>query len=642
MSSHLSCTRPLRLAGPLFFAFTLAAVCAEPAPRSLTVDLEASSPYPEDHLKRGYVLQGAVAQINDDYVYSIRKSRQLGNDLIGIFRDVNQFAHKVLFRSYRSQGPGFFGADGQPEEFALEDGTIRIRANPQFLKMCRMARDGGMQLVIQVHGTPVEGLDDGSVRQLFTLDPKRAYHGQARYYPIPVEAEFPLLVETLHRWMGQITAAVGAPDTIWLGTQEPEHTLGFPGGVKDDNFRHQNLKDYIHLWSMLADVLHADGQLTGAIQNNAGQNSGEKFRAAVRELAAQGCSIDFFSIQNYSGQNNARILREAFEALDSQPAYRGKPVIFHRYQPGIEVERCFTTTAGLVEVLSCEKVLLDHADRVHGYNLHTFSRGSEYGENLLGFLNQMPPVRKTIAGLGEGIDGFAFAGNGTVCIALWNSSEATVQLDLNLRNGASSFPSLMAAGGFDNRHRLREGFAWDPDVGALRGLRLEPQSYAFLTFRAERAETAPSSFAAGAGGDTAVLNILGRNLLARTVRFSLQGPVESGDELEFLDESGERLVSLAIRGDRLVLAGRDRSVTVALAASPVAVEVVFSAASADVRVDDRWVANGAYAGTGRNLAEVRFSGPSFAPADLPARVKVEGFASETLDRKTVAVLSTAP
>ena len=454
----------------------------------LSINLSATSSKPDARIKRGYVLQGAVAKTSDDYLDAIRKSKQLGNELVGIFRDINQFQHNALFESYRSRGGTHFGANGEAEEFSLVDGAIQTRLNSQFLEMCRLARGGGMQIIFQLAGTPVEGLDDGSVRQLFTLDPNREYHGSARYYPIPVESEFDLYAETVADWARKLVEATGASDAIWVGTQEPEHTLGFPGGVKTQEFRFTNLADYTRLWKRLSDKLQAEGWLTGGMQNNAGAQSGEKFLASIDALHANECSIDFLTIQNYSGGDNERIIREALEALNSKIGYENAKILFHRYQPSdLPSNTQFGTAEGVARILQAEEVLFDHANAIYGYCIHTAAKGHEMTEHLLAFLNSLPRMRKDVESDNENLGAFAFADEEQVSVAIWNVGTESSDISLELSGGSIAYPTIHVAHGSGKSQSPYAGYHWDAEIGLLDQITLSPNEYLFINLRKEEA-----------------------------------------------------------------------------------------------------------------------------------------------------------
>ncbi len=470
----------------LFLVFSVSLARAENI--DLKIDLTAKSSRPEAYLKRGYVLQGAVAKTDESYLDAIRKSKELGNELVGIFRDLNQFHHKVLFKSYRVRGQDHFGANGEREEFVLVDGKIETRINSQFLEMCRLAREGDMQIIVQLAGTPVEGLEDGEVRQLFTLDANRKYHGNARYYPIPVEAEFDLYAAVLKDWAKKLVEAADAEDTIWVGTQEPEHTLGFPGGIKTQEFRHTNLADYTRLWSRVSSAFRAEGWLTGGMQNNAGLRSGAKFLASIKELYANSCPIDFFSIQNYSGEYNERILREALRALRSKPGYENAKILFHRYQPhSMAPNTLFRTAEGIAHILKAEEVLLDNADKVYGYAIHTAAKGQKLTERLLYFLNHMPRVRKEVFGDTKKVGAFASADESKVSVAVWNLGSKSADITLQLQEVANVYSNVNVAHGSGKKQRPHAGHSWDADKNLLNGITLGPKEYLLIVFESKEA-----------------------------------------------------------------------------------------------------------------------------------------------------------
>lgn len=606
----------------------------------LTIDLELDSQYPDADLKRGYVLQGAVAQNHERYLYAIRKSHQIGNELIGIFRDINQFDHGVLFRSYRSRGEGYWGADGEQEEFYLENGNIQTHINSQFLEMCQLASERGMQAVFQLAGTPVEGLDDGSVRQLFTLDPGREYHGNARYYPIPLESEFGLLADTLYQWMFKLQEGIGRSDSIWLGTQEPEHTLGFPDGIKTSEFRHQNLTDYIKLWKTVSDRLHTAGMLTGGMQNNAGANSGQKFMDSVHALAAENCPIDFFSIQNYSGQFNQRIIDEAFLALDSNELFKDTKLLFHRYQPCEDIDECFETTAGIIKVLKAERILLDRSDRIYGYNFHTRAKGSELGESLLAFLNRMPSKRLNISGLlKNGLGGFAYINEDQshISIALWNDSEEVIDTEIRLLNRGSLDLTVSAYRGEDIIFRTNDDIIYDRLSGSLLGIHFEPDQYHFVELRSTESKNIAHICSSEDGSNLVEVIPSEKLILADIVNLSCDYPLRDLSEVSFYDEHGSLLLGLEIEKSLLNILANNNARPVPFEGEVSSLILKFSSATVDIYLNEQWLASQAYDATGLQLGRVEFKADNLCFENLQNQLR---FSTESLRKPIVPIEET--
>jgi hypothetical protein len=413
----------------------------------LTVDLAAKSKFPDSHIKRGFDFDAAIQR--REPLDSIPKAKALGMSMIGIFRDLNQFSsttpqhNKEPFVSYRSRGGAFLGADGEPEEFCHgPNGGIQTRVNSYFLQVIHAAIENDLQIVFQNSGSPVCGLDGGRVQQLFKLDPKREFHGSARFYPIPIREQYQLYSDAVYRWIKMVAKQSGVKNAIWIGTQEPEHTLGFPNGKHSPQGGIKNVEDYAALWSHLAKSLSADGLLVGGLQNNmaiklAGKN---KYYLSLEAMAKHQAPLDFLTIQNYQNYKESpptwEIISSAKEALARFPEYKAKKILFNRYEP-ISPDfdnKDHNTSGAIVQALISEKQILNHAEDIYGYLIWIGWQKPQW-EKMLGFLNSMPAQRRDLdGGQNGGVDGFVFADQNSCSIAIWNSGKTNQELSLKLKN----------------------------------------------------------------------------------------------------------------------------------------------------------------------------------------------------------------
>ena len=414
----------------------------------LTVDLAAKSQYPDSHIKRGFDFEAAIQKSDD--TESIPRAKALGMSLIGLFRDLNQFSQEAKkigkknpFLSYRSQGGLFLGADGEVEEFSkLNNGAIKIHVNSHYIDIIHKAMDSGFQIVFQNSGTPVQGLENGRVQQLFEIDSSREFHGSARYYPLPIHKEYQSCSDLVYRWIKMIVEKSGVTNAIWIGTQEPEHTLGYPNGNHSPKEGMNNLRNYAIFWSLLAKRLSGDGLLVGALQNNmATKLAGKsKYYLSLKELSDQHVPLDFFSIQNYQNYEESpptkEIILSARNALAQFPEYKSTKILFNRYEPISSKydNKSHNVSSAIVEALISEKQILNHSDTIYGYLIWIGWKEAQW-EKLFGFLNSMPSTRLDVMGTSvDFIDAFAYGDAKSFSIAIWNSGKSDKNIFLRMIN----------------------------------------------------------------------------------------------------------------------------------------------------------------------------------------------------------------
>ena len=202
----------------------------------LALDCNAKSGFPDSNIKRGFLFKAAIKKRSSTDI--IAKAKELGMRIVALDYDLNQYDEHAPkespFISYRSRGPDFFGADGEIENFSLDQNrNIQIHVNSFYLEVVKTAIENNLQIVFQNSGSPVCGQNDGSVQQLFKLDPERKWNGGARYYPIPVREQYNLYADVVYRWIRSVIDQSGVKNAICIGTQEPEHTIGLPSVEKN-------------------------------------------------------------------------------------------------------------------------------------------------------------------------------------------------------------------------------------------------------------------------------------------------------------------------------------------------------------------------------------------------------------------------
>lgn len=436
----------------MLLMFAVTAMCSlhqASAQTNVTLNVDYSVQLTPATMERGYLLEAAIDKDDPGFTGKLNQMKDLGCSLVTLPRDLNQYNRNwptdgKYYLSYRSKGGTHFGADGQPEEFkANASGGIDVNLNNDFLGICQMANNNGLRMIIQMSGTPVEGKNNGNVNQLFDLDPNRIFHESARFYAYPAANEYDNVANVLGVWMQQIQSGTGATNIIWAGQQEPSHTPGYPGGVQTNEGSKSNAIDYPKVWKPIAKKVKDLGLgATAGIQLN---QSPKEHGDAIKALSENNVPMNFYSVQMYRSQDNPEILDSVITNLDKYPNTAGKRIVFNRYDTyrrkndplRTEFEDKavrYNSAKGLVRFLEDELVLLDHADRMLGYTLFKGALGMSMMDEVMKFLTSMPTKRRQVTGLGSGLDGWVTATGNEMFMVLFNTSNGTKNVTVNLQN----------------------------------------------------------------------------------------------------------------------------------------------------------------------------------------------------------------
>lgn len=457
----------------------------------LTVDFEQTS-YPVVNFNRGYVLRDALQVKTQKILDDLEESVTLGMRMVSLPRDLNQFNPNYTphdfssyFKSYRSMGPLYFGGDGEKEEFSKnEEGGIDVRVNSEYLEICRYAMSLGLELIVQCSGTPVEGKSDGTVEQLFELDPERKFHESARFYPIPASGEFDAVADAVVQWMRALYDSLQYEQVIFLGHQEPSHTAGYPYGIQTREGNLENIAVYAGVWKPMADKLLEYNMVSGAMQLN---ESRIDYGPGVSALIDGQVPFDYFSIQNYRAERNDLTLREAISQLDSHDYSRGKKIVFNRYDFKSELitdnEQKYNTSAGITEFLNAEIQLFPYADRILGYSFFTGAQDYPMMDEVFRFLNNMPSERKQIEGLVPGLNAFAFSDSARLSMIVWNNEAVSKEISITLKNVPLHMnePDITITTGEGSVLMNNDEFNWNADQQTLGQLVTPGKGFIMLT-----------------------------------------------------------------------------------------------------------------------------------------------------------------
>jgi hypothetical protein len=408
---------------------------------TLTIDYSLTSSEPDAIIKRGYILRDAIVLKNNNVLADLDTVASLNCGIVNLPRDLNQFnpgydpVLKNYYKSYRSNtNTQYFGADGQVEEFRKVNGNLAVSVNSNFLDICNRAKADGLQMLIQASGTPVQGNSDGSVTQMFNLDTTRQFQNSARFYAFPASSDYSAVANALVNWMSIIRSNTGDSTIIWAGHQEPSHTAGYPNGVQTTLGTMNNVSDYVTIWKPIATKIK--NQNLGMVADIQLNEAYADYSNGINKIASKNVPIDYFSIQNYKGENNKTVIDTAFQNLSAN-GLGTKKIVFDRYDfdAGFStVQSRYNSAAGMTQFLKNELVLLNNADKMYGYCLFTGAMHQSMMNEVMKFLNTMPVSRRDITGIGQGINAWCTANGKDFYMALWNTATGSRSVTINLNN----------------------------------------------------------------------------------------------------------------------------------------------------------------------------------------------------------------
>ena len=353
--------------------------------------------------------------------------------------------------------------NAEKQLFDKVGGKITHKQHATFNANRKRAVSKGMTVFAQATGTP----------DVFKPDPNYKWHGGANYYPLPAPKEFNLFANVVSAWMNKGNTVA---KSVWLGTQEPIHTIGFVGGKKTEAGKIKNLKRYADIWSRVAKKLNGK---SGAMQLNGMNHDGDTYAiTAAKALNSHKTPMNYWSIQNYIAERNASVMTKARQALQNCSA--GK-IIFNRYgynKPWADTKK-FDRSEGIVTLLEAEKVLLKNSDKVTGYCL-MHEGFSKYGmvRSVGKFLNEMPGNRRDTIITG-GINAFATSNKSKLRIAVWNKGSTAQTVNITVKGGAWKKASLQVNRG-DGASFGKVNATYNASNGKISGFKLNGKAFAII------------------------------------------------------------------------------------------------------------------------------------------------------------------
>jgi hypothetical protein len=297
---------------------------------------------------------------------------------------------------------------------------------------------GAMPMAVQVSGTPA-AYPAGNLDSGYEI----TCGATGNYYPLPTPgAPTQMVQNALESWISSLNPSV--PGAIWIGTQEPSHTLGYSTSFDSgsgcanvpapqvDAAISNNIQRYISYWTPIAQYLRAHHILSGGIQLNAGNSM--FYTSTAAQIISARMPLDYLTIQDYTPSPTVnRSLYSAYQTFQQDPGYLGVKVIIDRYGIALTGNK-YRTAAGVISFLQDEADLMPFADMLYGYAVETTGLQSTSTVNpllpqVLNWLQSAPAPLRPLTSSTSDLQAFALVQKGPVpkaYIAIWNVSPASV------------------------------------------------------------------------------------------------------------------------------------------------------------------------------------------------------------------------
>ena len=375
--------------------------------------------------------------------------------------------------------------------FTKNDDGYHFTLDPMLLENEKKSIETGVEIVNQVSGTP----------PIFPTGHAKPSFGHANYFPLPDEGS--PMEDWQHlfiEWVTCLDKAVGgdAYHSIWLGTQEPTHTLGESRGhgyeSKAEAEKEENISSFADFWRPIAKGLRAKGALVGGIQLNSGY--ARHYQRAIDILKEKDLELDFLTFQMYQ-LADPECLDLAIEALKSYRAkYPRASILINRglwfkQMESESKERVgrragHDTSRGMIYFLRAEKLIQERSDFIYGYCIGKPGTDDNMTWTILRWLDEAPKGRRTLNGMPSGIDGFFLSDDSKGCVAVWNDNAEACSLNVSI----SHFDKIdggkmrLLAGSGTKIHDCSDKIHLNEST--IEGISLESDQFALLSFYSSR------------------------------------------------------------------------------------------------------------------------------------------------------------
>ncbi len=384
----------------------------------------------------------------------------------GIFNGIRSLAKDPTTNPSYPYGEFYF------DEASKTFGTRQVE---EFTSIRKYTADLGFEVISQIGGT--------AEYAGFQTDSRYTWNSPD-FAPLPSPEYMSEFQRCFTEFAIEADQAV-APDfhSIWIGTQEITHTIGYPGGVQTQQSKEEAIDRFIDYWKPISDALRATGARTGGLQLNSDNALYGLYEYAARKMIEKELHVDFLTYQFYQWGTPSG-MEKAVEALEIyRKKYPETQIIIDR--GGFEklIEADMTESEAFIRFfLTGEKACLDNADKIYAYTLDRAINGFDKVKGNLEWqsrfwLNGLGNKRRPISDLPSGTDGFFTDKDGNVHGVLWNTGDKTLDFKLYFKNFSIPKAAL----------RIRKGSNdtisdvitdWSPSKGMTGKITLAP--YEFL------------------------------------------------------------------------------------------------------------------------------------------------------------------
>lgn len=341
---------------------------------------------------------------------------------------------------------------------------------PEYVDIKKYAHELGIELICMLDGTPSWIIEiDRDFHwgdPNFPADPENAITDHA---PLPEPGKPMQQFQDLFIEFAKESDAAVAPDyhSIWIGTQEIAHTIGWRDGKENATNKQEAVRRYIDFWKPIADGLRELGKKVGGIQLNSSNT--DLYEYSVDYMKQVGLKLDYITFQFYQWGREKAMLSVAAESVRKYQREMNMPdtkIIIDRGGFGKLEEEATSQSDKFIRFLMGEKDCMEDADVMYGYTLDcgvgTFANSEGKGlewQTKYWLMNcgdpESPNKRRTLENLPEGVDGFMTTKGNNLYGVLWNRTDTglnpqDIEIQLTNLNGTySNEPTILKASGSD-------------------------------------------------------------------------------------------------------------------------------------------------------------------------------------------------
>jgi hypothetical protein len=278
-----------------------------------------------------------------------------------------------------------------------------------------------------------------------------------------------------------------APDfhSIWIGTQEIAHTIGFPGGNVNDTHENKklNIRRFTDYWKPISDSLRAAGAKTGGLQLNSSNSKSVQLCGGLYDSTRFAFRLSYFPVlpvgryHRFGGAVNA--------TKRYSHTYPGTKIIINRGSHGKLVPSGASASQAVIYVLVGELGAMNYADWIYACTPDRQINGMEKDKNTLlwltkAWINTTGNKRCNLSGLPTGVDGFAVRTNKKLSAVIWNRSNTAKSFNFKVNNA-----NFGADSQFTIKHASGSAFisttaSWNAATNTVTGITLNSFDYVLI------------------------------------------------------------------------------------------------------------------------------------------------------------------